>query len=152
MFNYNLGLVVKPLPYMSLYAAYATSANPVGSELDGTSTNYGGVSLSTTQIAGQIFGPEKNKSAEVGTKWELFDRHLLLTGALFETEKTNARESGTVNGVANTIVAGAAYQIYGIDLEAAGKITDRWSVFGGLVLMQSEVTASNILPSATSPL
>lgn len=150
MVNWNAGVVVKPLPYASLYAAYATSSNPVGAELDGTSTNYGGISLSTAQLAGQIFGPEKNKAAEVGTKWELFDRHLLLTGALFQTEKSNARESGTVNGVANTIVAGAAYRIRGIDIEAAGKITDRWSIFGGLVLMQSEVTASNVAPAATT--
>jgi catecholate siderophore receptor len=151
LFNYNAGIVVKPLPFASVYAAYATSSNPVGSELDGTSTNYGGISLNTAQLSSQIFGPEKNKAAEIGTKWELFDRHLLLTGALFETEKTNARESGTVNGIANTIVAGAAYRIQGIDLEAAGKINDRWSVFGGLVLMNSEVTASHIKPPASSP-
>jgi len=149
--NYNLGIVVKPLPNASVYAAYATSANPIGAELDGTSTNYGGAVFNTGQIAGQIFGPERNKAIEVGTKWELFERRLLLTGALFQTEKTNARESGTINGVANTIVAGAGYRIRGIDLEAAGKITDRWSVFAGLVLMQSEVTASNVAPPATSP-
>ena len=149
--NYNVGVVVKPLPNASVYAAYATSSNPIGSELDGTSANYGGVVYNTGQIAGQIFGPERNKAAEVGTKWEFFDRRLLVTGALFQTEKTNARESGTIDGVPNTIVAGAAYRIQGIDLVVAGKITDRWSVFGGLVLMQSKVTASNVLPPATSP-
>ena len=149
--NYNAGIVVKPLPYASVYAAYATSSDPIGSELDGTSFNYGGLSLNTSQVAQQIFGPEKNKAAEVGTKWELFERHLLLTGALFETEKSNAREAGpTVNGVA-TLYAGAAYRIQGIDLEAAGKINERWSVFGGLVLMQSKVTASPVAPPATSP-
>ena len=66
-----------------------------------------------------------------------------MTGALFHTEKDNARE--TVNGV---LASGAAYQVEGIDLEVSGKITDRWSVFGGLVLMRSKVTqlalASNI--------
>lgn len=149
LFNYNGGIVVKPLPIASLYAAYATSSNPTGAELDGTSSNYGGLSLNLNQIAQQVFGPEKNKAAEVGTKWELFNRHLLLTGALFQTTKENARESGTVNGVPNTIVAGAAYRIQGIDLEAAGRITDHWSVFGGLVLMQSRITASNVAPPAT---
>jgi catecholate siderophore receptor len=38
--------------------------------------------------------------------------------------------------------SGAAYQVEGIDLEVSGKITDRWSVFGGLVLMRSKVTQS----------
>ena len=45
------------------------------------------------------------------------------------------------------ISAGAAYQIRGIDLEVAGKITDKWSVFGGLVLMKSEVTKSLVPPA-----
>ncbi len=112
--NYNAGIVIKPLPIASVYAAYATSANPFGAELDGTSTNYGGISLNPNQLATQVLGPERNKAAEVGTKWELFDRRLLLTGALFQTEKTNAREAGpTVNGVV-PITAGAAYRIQGI--------------------------------------
>lgn len=135
--NYNAGIVFKPMPIGSIYAAYATSTNPFGSELDGTATDYGGVPPN----AAVILGPERNKAAEIGTKWELFDRHLLVTGALFHTEKDNARE--TVNGV---LASGAAYQVEGIDLEASGKITDRWSVFGGLVLMRSKVTQS-ALPS-----
>jgi catecholate siderophore receptor len=132
--NYNAGAVYKPVPIGSLYAAYATSTNPFGSELDGTGTDYG-----APIPGGTILGPERNKGAEVGTKWELFDRHLLLTGALFQTTKENARE--TVNGV---LTSGAAYRIQGIDLEAGGNITDRWSIFGGLVLMKSRVTQSNI--------
>ena len=91
--NFNLGIVVKPLPIASVYAAYATSSDPVGSEFDGTSANYGGLSPVLNGGTNQIFGPEKNQAAEVGTKWELFNRHLLVTAALFQTEKENARES-----------------------------------------------------------
>jgi catecholate siderophore receptor len=139
--NYNAGIVVKPLPFASVYAAYATSANPVGAEIDGTSTTYGG--LNPTATVNQIFGPQRNKAYEVGTKWELFDRHLLATAALFRTETENARET-VPTGLpgAGTIVAGASSYVQGIDLELAGKITDRWSVFGGLVLMESDVTKS----------
>jgi catecholate siderophore receptor len=137
--NYNVGLTLKPVPFGSVYAAYATSTNPVGSELDGTDARYGNFNLNGAY--NQVFEPEKNKSIEVGTKWELFDRHLLLTGALFQTTKENAREQLTVNG-ATQIVASAAYRVQGIDLGVAGKITDRWSVFGGLVLMDSRVLNS----------
>ena len=139
--NYNAGIVVKPLPFASVYAAYATSANPVGAEIDGTSTTYGG--LNPTATVNQIFGPQRNKAYEVGTKWELFDRHLLATAALFRTETENARETVPAGRPgAGTIVAGASSYVQGIDLEVAGKITDRWSVFGGLVLMESAVTKS----------
>jgi catecholate siderophore receptor len=160
--NFNLGIVVKPLPIGSVYAAYATSSDPVGSEFDGTSANYGGLAPILNGNSNQIFGPEENKAIEVGTKWELFERRLLVTGALFQTEKTNARESVNITpttatarcpyppntaGTVPCISAGAAYRIQGIDLEVGGKITDRWSIFGGLVLMQSEVTKSLVPPA-----
>jgi catecholate siderophore receptor len=139
--NYNAGIVVKPLPYASIYAAYGTSANPVGAELDGTSANYGG--LNPTSPVTQIFAPQRNYAYEFGTKWELFQKHLLLTGALFRTDATNVREAiPTGQANAGTIVAGNSDYVQGIDIEAAGKITDRWSVFSGLVLMQSDVTKS----------
>ncbi len=164
--NFNVGAVIKPLPIASVYAAYATSSNPVGAEFDGTSATYGGLAPSLNGNPNQIFGPEKNRAIEVGTKWELFDRRLLVTAALFQTEKDNARESQNIanagaatatcpypagtTGTVSCISAGAAYRIRGIDLGAGGKITDRWSLFGGLVLMQSEVTKSLVPPGNTT--
>jgi catecholate siderophore receptor len=153
--NFNLGIVVKPMPIGSVYAAYATSANPVGAEFDGTSSAYGGLAPVVNGVTTQILGPELNKAAEVGTKWELFNRHLLLTAALFQTTKDNARESQNVTqpGVVGTvplITAGAAYRIRGIDLGVGGKATDKLSFFGGLVLMQSEVTKSLVPPANTT--
>lgn len=145
--NYNAGIVVKPLPYASVYAAYATSSNPVGAELDGRTAQYGGLSPFLPGNPNQVFGPEHNKAAEVGTKWELFDKRLLATAALFWTEKDNARETATVGGVPTTTVAGAAYRVQGIDIELAGKITDKWSVFGGVVLMESKVLKSMVAPA-----
>ena len=164
--NFNLGLTLKPLPITSVYVAYATSSDPVGSEFDGTSANYGGISPVVAGGATQIFGPQKNTAIEIGNKWELFDRHLLVSGALFQTDVTNARESVNMTaatgstatcsyntqlgGTQPCITAGAAYQIRGVDLEVSGKITDKWSVFGGLVLMQSEVTKSLVQPANTA--
>jgi catecholate siderophore receptor len=164
--NFNLGLTLKPLPITSVYVAYATSSDPVGSEFDGTSANYGGLAPVLNGNANQIFGPMQNTAIEVGNKWELFDRHLLVSGALFQTDVTNARESVNASkttpvpncpypangvGTISCVTAGAAYQIRGIDLEVSGKITDKWSVFGGLVLMKSAVTRS-LVPSANPAL
>jgi catecholate siderophore receptor len=87
----------------------------------------------------------------------------LLTAALFQTTKDNAREARNVTsaatatttcpypagttGTVSCITAGAAYYVRGIDLGVGGKITDKWSVFGGLVLMQSQVTKSMAPPA-----
>ncbi|WP_375411075.1 TonB-dependent receptor [uncultured Bradyrhizobium sp.] len=166
MINYNGGVVYKPLPWASVYAAYATSSNPVGAEFDGTAAQYGGLAPVLNGNLTQIFGPEQNQAAEVGTKFELFDKRLLVTAALFQTEKENARESRNVTAATATaacpfpapapvgniscITAGAAYRIQGIDLGVAGKITDKWSLFGGLVLMDTKVTKSLIPPANTA--
>jgi catecholate siderophore receptor len=152
MVNYNLGLVVKPLPTASVYAAYGTSSNPVGAELDGTSANYGGLQLTNASI-NQIFGPVEAKAVEVGTKLEFFNRHLLATGALFRTDVSNARElvpAGFPN--AGTIQAGAAYHVQGIDIGAEGKILDKLSIFGGIVLMNNRVDASSVPTNVGLPL
>ncbi|HEY8065626.1 MAG TPA: TonB-dependent receptor [Methylosinus sp.] len=134
MVNYNFGAVVKPLPNVSIFAAYATSSNPIGAELDGAAANYGGINA-----ASQIFTPQMNKAWEVGAKWELFDRHLLATASYFQTNVSNARE---VNSGVTT--AGAAYEVNGVDLEVAGKINEKWSVTGGLVVMDSRVKSSYV--------
>lgn len=138
-FNYNAGITYKVLPNASLYAAYATSSNPVGAELDGGADDYGGLTA-----ANQVFSPERNTSLEVGTKWELFDKKLLLTAAAFQTTKDNARE--TVGGVLRD---SAAYRVQGIELGATGNITETLSVFAGVVLMDSKVTKSASTASAT---
>jgi catecholate siderophore receptor len=164
--NFNLGLTLKPLPITSVYVSYATSSDPVGSEFDGTSANYGGLAPAINGGSNQIFGPMQNSAIELGNKWELFNRHLLLSGAVFETQVANARESVNITSTSPPnpncaftaapgttqacITAGAAYEIRGVDLEASGKITDKWSVFGGLVLMKSEVTKSLVPPANTA--
>jgi catecholate siderophore receptor len=81
---------------------------------------------------------------------------------LFQTNKDNAREAQNITaatatatcpypanttGTVSCITAGAAYYVRGIDLGVGGKITDKWSVFGGLVLMQSQVTKSLAPPA-----
>jgi catecholate siderophore receptor len=136
LFNWNVGIVYKPIPIASFYAAYATSSNPVGSELDATGPDYGGLAVGTADLA-----PEKNRAFEIGTKWELFNRHLLATFAAFQTEKDNAREADPTNS-SNPVTATGAYRVRGIEFGAQGKLTQRWSVYGGLVFMDTEVTKS----------
>ena len=73
MWNYNLGLVVKPMPIASVYAAYGTSSEPVGAELDGTSANYGGLNPTASTTVNQIFQrrcrPKRRKSEPSGSCW-----------------------------------------------------------------------------------
>ncbi|MFN3889868.1 MAG: TonB-dependent receptor [Beijerinckiaceae bacterium] len=133
LFNWNVGATYKITPWWAIYAAYGTSSNPVGADVDGGGNDYGGLTASNAMA-----GPEKNTATEAGAKMELFDRHLLLTASLFQTTKDNARET------VGSVVAGTGeYVIRGVDIGVTGKINERWSVFGGTVWMDSEITQSS---------
>jgi len=130
--TWNTGIVYKPIPIASIYAAYATAVNPIGGELDATGAQYGGLSQGTA-----LLDPEETSGVEVGTKWELFNKRVLATAALFQTEKRHARENaGTTSN--------AEYRVRGVELGIQGNITERWSVYGGLVVLESEVLKSDI--------
>jgi catecholate siderophore receptor len=84
-----------------------------------------------------LLDPEETSGVEVGTKWELFNKRVLATAAFFQTEKRHARENaGTTSN--------AEYRVRGVELGIQGNITERWSVYGGLVVMESEVLKSDI--------
>jgi catecholate siderophore receptor len=140
LFNWHAGIVYKPIPIASVYLAYATATSPVGTDLDSTGANYNGLSAGSA-----VLDPEETKGVEIGTKWELFNRRLLATAALFQSEKSNARENAA--SCNNTTLECAlattgAYRIRGVDLSVQGKVTERWSVYGGLVVVDTEVTKS----------
>ena len=71
----------------------------------------------------------------------MFDRRLLATAALFQTDVDNARTNASTAMVTGNIALASAgeYRVRGIELGAAGNITRDWSVFGGLVLLETEV-------------
>ncbi len=122
----RVGLVYKPADNGRIYVAYGTSFNPSAENLV---TTGGGVSAATADLA-----PEKNKTWELGTKWELLDRRLELDAAIFRVEKTNARET-MLDG--STQLAGEQ-RVDGIELGITGHITERWDVFANYTVLSSE--------------
>jgi len=136
MVNWNAGVTYKPAENMSLYAAASTSSNPMGSEIGAGGGFYGGLDTN-----GALLAPEKNTSFEIGAKYE-YNRNLLLTAALFQTTKSNAREDSGGRGQPTVTTATGQHTIRGLELGFAGKVTDRLSIFGGAVLMNSEIEKS----------
>ncbi len=138
MFNWNAGIVYKPLPNSSIYASVATSTNPIGQEIEGGGGDYGGLDAN-----GELLDPEENTAYEIGTKWEFFNRNLLFTAALFQTTKENARED--VRGTAGTVTDDTGkYRVRGIEFGFAGNVTEALSVHGGAVFMSSAVLESSL--------
>jgi catecholate siderophore receptor len=138
LWSWNAGVVYKPVPIGSFYVAYATAQSPIGSELDSNGAQYNGVSSILVNVP-----PQEARSIEVGTKWELFDKRLLATAALFRTDVDHARTNDNVTATNDTNAFLGRYRVQGIELGVAGNITKEWSVYGGLVLLQTEVLASS---------
>ena len=75
----KLGVVYKPLPNGSVYAAYGVSTQPPGSYLSNSD-----ISRSDQGLPALIKGadPVRAHNYEIGTKWDFFDRRLSTTAAL----------------------------------------------------------------------
>lgn len=127
IFNYQLGLVYKPAPNGSIYVSFGTSSNPAGETAGQSGGADGAAGGGIRDIA-----PEKTRALEVGTKWDILNERLSLTAAIFKTKKTDARSTDPTTGEVALI---GDNSVKGIDLGAAGNITDKWSVWGGVVFM-----------------
>jgi catecholate siderophore receptor len=140
LLSWNAGIVYKPIPIASFYVAYATAQSPIGSELDANGAQYNGLSPFLVNVP-----PQEARSVELGTKWELFNKRLLATAAVFQTDVDHARTNDNVNATTPDPARAfrGEYRVRGIELGLAGNITNAWSVYGGLVLLDTEVLKSN---------
>ncbi|MDR2298677.1 MAG: TonB-dependent siderophore receptor [Comamonas sp.] len=128
LFNYQLGVVYKPAANGSIYANIGTSSRPGGSTLGNGSED-----LTTTTDALISLKPEKTKSIELGTKWDLLNKKLNLTAAIFRNEVTNVR----ITDATGTYMGGNK-EVNGLELGFTGQILSNLSVFGGYTFMDSE--------------
>jgi catecholate siderophore receptor len=119
-------LVYKPLPNASVYVSYGTSYDPSAENLS--------LSTTTAQLA-----PEKDQTFEVGAKATVLQNRLSLTGAVFNTEMTNARVTDPVSKI--TSLQGNL-RARGMELGASGHLTDKWEVLAGYTYLDARTVSS----------
>ena len=122
------GLIFQPNLQQSYYISYGTSFNPSLEQL----------TLTTGQ---QSLAPEKNKSYEAGTKWDLRNGDLSVSGAVFQTDKENAR-SQVSPGVFE--LAGDV-RVRGFEVGSAGRITRSWQVLAGYTYLDAKIVSASPL-------
>lgn len=130
--NYQAGLTFKPVENGSIYASFATSANPVGIDA-GDGSEAIGANYSNLD-------PEESRTFELGTKWDLFNDRLNLTAAIFRTEKQNARIQLDTTTYANI----GESKVDGLELGLNGKITEKWDISAGYTYLDSEATKNGV--------
>lgn len=125
--NGQAGLVYKPVDNGSIYLSWGTSSTPVGMD--------GGDGADGVTAAIKDLQPQRSRSVELGTKWDLLERRLSLTAAVFKTRMSNARvtsDSGTTENAGSKSVTG-------VELGFTGNLAENWQVFGGYTWMDGEI-------------
>lgn len=144
----KVGVVYKPARNGSIYASFGVAHQPPGSYLSNPDISRTG----DNAFPGFVMGadPVRSHNYEIGTKWDFFNKRLSTAVALFRTEKMNAPITGLDEGeVGPATLKGYGQQIVqGLEVTAAGHLTDAWQVFGGIAWINSERRHSAYLDAA----
>jgi len=138
------GLIYQPDPRQSYYAAYGTSFNPLAEAVSGLPTS---ASSEDQYASGGGYAAEKTRSYEIGSKWEVFDRAFSFGTALFQVEKTNARN---LDPVTQTYTLAGDVRVNGAELRFSGALLPRWQVFGGYTYLDGKIVSSPVVGNTGS--
>ena len=132
IWSYQAGVVYKPAQNGAIYLSYGTSANPAGEnfgQAGGAAGPAGGAQLHDLK-------PEKSRSWELGTKWDVMDERLSLTAAVFQTDKTDARSTDPATKI---VSLSGSNRVRGLELSATGAITPKWDIWAGYTYLDPKI-------------
>jgi iron complex outermembrane recepter protein len=120
----SASLLFKPIPWLTTYASYIE-----GLEIGGRADN-------TTNNPNQIMPPMVSTQKEIGVKAKVGG--MLLTTAVFEIEKAYEYLDSTDN----IYKQNGRQNHKGIEFSATGRMTDRFTILGGVTMMDAKVRKS----------
>ncbi|WP_428612395.1 TonB-dependent receptor [Shewanella sp.] len=128
----KFGVIYSPAENGSIYLNYSKSFTPQGMVNDPDDVN-----------DKMNLDPEYGEQYEIGTKWELFDGSLLLTGALFDITVSNVTVTQdlevTPTSGDKTITTQSGEQRHkGFEMGAQGQLTEKWFMSGSMMYLDAE--------------
>lgn len=139
LFSYRVGLVYKPVPAVSLYAAYGNSKTPSKTSVNGSCT------AATCNVK-----PESALNYEIGAKAELMGGDLLLTFAAFRNERDQYKVASVDPQFPEQQLDGRS-RVNGIALGATGQISDAWSITANYTYLDSKILQNAADGATTDP-
>ncbi len=127
LFSWKVGALYKPAPNGSIYAAYATSFTPPGS------ANFALSATANNQNNGAL-DPQETNNIEIGTKWDLLNKQLNITAAVFSTEnskQTSFNEDLQPSQIGRT-------RVNGIEMLAVGQLNQYWQLSAGVTKLSTK--------------
>lgn len=140
MVSPRLGLVVKPLEPLSLYASYSLSFLPSSGE------QFSALTATTSTLA-----PERFTNYEAGAKWDVLPE-LSLTAAVYRLDRTNTTAPNPTTP--GQVVLTGEQRSTGVELGVTGRFLPRWEIAGGLASQRALIMSrTSAAPAgATVPL
>ncbi|WOT05227.1 TonB-dependent siderophore receptor [Shewanella youngdeokensis] len=124
----KFGAIYSPAENSSIYVNYSKSFTPQGIVSDDNDIN-----------DGLNLDPEYGEQYEIGTKWELFDGSLLLTGAVFDITVSNVTVQEEIEGSSETITTQSGEQRHkGFEMGAQGQVSEKWFMTGSMMYLNAE--------------
>jgi catecholate siderophore receptor len=121
----RLAVIFKPDADQSYYVSYGTSYNPV-------------IEYLIVAPSDQSLAPEKNSTLELGSKIKILNGRAEVTGALFDTFVSNARNSDPDDPTVQT--APFDQRVKGIELGINGYVTDIFEVTANYTHLNDKIT------------
>ena len=128
MVSPRLGVVVKPVRTVSLYASHSVSYLP----------SAGDQFASLTDVTKGL-EPERFTNNELGAKWDAADR-LAFTGAVYRLDRTNTRATHPTDPTLS--VQTGRQRSSGWELSANGSVTSAWDVVATYANQRARITES----------
>ncbi len=121
-------LIFKPDSDQSYYLSYGTSYNPV-------------VEYLVIAPSDQSLSPEKTSNLELGAKLKILDDRAELTGALFDTRVTNARNSDPDDPTIQD--APFNQRVKGVEVGINGYLTEELEIAANYTHLNDKITATS---------
>ena len=126
-FSPRAGLVWQPSDAVSYYVSYSKSFQPSAEAFALSASNTGAE-------------PEITQNKEIGVKLDLLDGRMNVTGALFNLERTNIKNTDPTNPSRQINVG--TQRTNGFELTTNGRLPGRWDVSAGYAWLDGRMTKS----------
>ncbi len=120
------GIIFKPVENASIYASYSRTYLPRG-----------GDQLTSLNLTNQSLDPEEFQNYEIGAKWDFLPT-FNVSAAVFQLDRKNVLALSDPNNPASPTIPIGRQRTKGIELSAAGNITDQISIVGAYTLSDAK--------------
>ncbi|MGF1909789.1 TonB-dependent siderophore receptor [Vibrio kasasachensis] len=134
----KLGVIYHPASNGSIYVSYSESFEPQGKVLSDSDTTF--------VNDGEILDAAKGISYEVGTKWELLDQQLFISGAIFNITQEDIKldvDLGVDPNDSNKSLTDrtqSGKKVHnGAEISLQGYVTDQFSISASAMYLDAEI-------------